>query len=95
MTCVLYHCCVVFFLCVRWLTCFGSSMTLLRRYDVLLVLLVLLVSLRQGGFVGVLPALSMGVKKAPGLEGMADVPLAVLAPSLGVAFNAIKALLPV
>ena len=42
-----------------------------------------------------LPALSMGVKKAPGLEGMADVPLAVLAPSLGVAFNAIKALLPV
>ena len=37
----------------------------------------------------------MGVKKTPGLEGLSEVPLAVLAPSLGVAFNALKALIPV
>jgi len=46
-----------------------------------------------------LPALSMGVKKAskqvPGMESMNDVPLAVLAPALGVAFNAVRALIPV
>uniref|UniRef100_A0A383V315 EF-hand domain-containing protein n=1 Tax=Tetradesmus obliquus TaxID=3088 RepID=A0A383V315_TETOB len=45
-----------------------------------------------------LPALTVGVKKAggelPGMEGLKDVPLAVLAPALGVAFNAIKALVP-
>jgi len=46
-----------------------------------------------------LPALSMGVKNAskqvPGLESVGDVPLAVLAPALGVIFNAIRALIPV
>lgn len=46
-----------------------------------------------------LPAMTVGVKKAssevPGLEGVKDVPLAVLAPALGVAFNAVKALIPV
>jgi hypothetical protein len=45
-----------------------------------------------------LPAVSMGVKNAgqqvPGMEGVKDVPLAVLAPALGVAFNAVKALIP-
>ncbi|KAF6260434.1 hypothetical protein COO60DRAFT_1506371 [Scenedesmus sp. NREL 46B-D3] len=45
-----------------------------------------------------LPALTAGVKRAsgrlPGLEGIKDVPLAVLAPALGVAFNAVRALLP-
>ena len=49
-------------------------MTLLRRYDVLLVLLVLLVSLRQGGFVGVLPALSM---LSPAVDGSGPVVLSV------------------
>ena len=46
-----------------------------------------------------LPAVSVGVKNAtsqvPGLEGVKDVPLAVLAPALGVAFNAVRALIPV
>lgn len=46
-----------------------------------------------------LPAVTMGVKNAsgsvPGLEGVKDVPLAVLAPALGVTFNAIRALIPV
>eukprot|EP00882_Tetradesmus_deserticola_P007172 GHRQ01007551.1.p1 GENE.GHRQ01007551.1~~GHRQ01007551.1.p1 ORF type:complete len:155 (+),score=53.73 GHRQ01007551.1:275-739(+) len=45
-----------------------------------------------------LPALTMGVKRAaagmPGLEGIKDVPLAVLAPAIGVAFNAVRALVP-
>jgi hypothetical protein len=46
-----------------------------------------------------LPAVTMGVKKAsaevPGLDAVKDVPLAVLAPALGVAFNAVRALIPV
>jgi hypothetical protein len=46
-----------------------------------------------------LPAVTMGVKNAsgsvPGLEAVKDVPLAVLAPALGVTFNAIRALIPV
>jgi hypothetical protein len=46
-----------------------------------------------------LPAVSLGVKNmgssVAGLEGIKDVPLAVLAPALGVAFNAVKALIPV
>lgn len=46
-----------------------------------------------------LPAVTVGVKKAsaevPGLDAMKDVPLAVLAPALGVAFNAVRALIPV
>lgn len=46
----------------------------------------------------ILPAITMGIKNAggslPGLERVKDVPLAVLAPALGVAFNAVKALIP-
>lgn len=46
-----------------------------------------------------LPAVTVGVKNAtkqvPGLESVSDVPLAVLAPALGVTFNAIRALIPV
>eukprot|EP00878_Enallax_costatus_P006262 GHUV01006565.1.p1 GENE.GHUV01006565.1~~GHUV01006565.1.p1 ORF type:complete len:155 (+),score=51.12 GHUV01006565.1:143-607(+) len=45
-----------------------------------------------------LPAVTVGVKNAsgrlPGLEHIRDVPLAVLAPALGVAFSAVRALLP-
>lgn len=46
-----------------------------------------------------LPALTVGIKKGssgvPGLQSMQDVPLAVLAPAVGVVFNAVKALIPV
>lgn len=46
-----------------------------------------------------LPALTVGLKKGtaelPGLQGMQSVPLAVLAPAVGVVFNAVKALIPV
>lgn len=45
-----------------------------------------------------LPAVTMGLKqassKAPGLEGMKDVPLAVFAPAVGVVFQAVRALIP-
>lgn len=46
-----------------------------------------------------LPAVTVGVKRAagevPGLESVKDVPLALMAPALGVAFNAVRALIPV
>jgi len=51
------------------------------------------------GMLAWLPAVTVGVKRAtselPGLESMKDVPLAVLAPALGVGFQAIRALIPV
>ncbi len=45
----------------------------------------------------VLPAVTFGVKKAAsssGLESVGNAPLAVLAPAIGCAFQAIKALMP-
>lgn len=45
-----------------------------------------------------LPTLTMGIKQAssktPGLEPIKDVPLAVLAPAVGVVFQAVRALIP-
>lgn len=45
-----------------------------------------------------LPAVSVGVKSASkqaGLDSVNDIPLAVLAPAIGVAYNAVRALIPV
>jgi hypothetical protein len=45
-----------------------------------------------------LPTVTMGLKQAgsktPGLEGIKDVPLAVMAPAVGVVFQAVRALIP-
>eukprot|EP00775_Hariotina_reticulata_P012732 gene12732-12862_t len=46
-----------------------------------------------------LPAVTMGLKsgagRVPGMEGVKDLPLAVLAPAVGVVFSAVRALVPV
>jgi hypothetical protein len=46
-----------------------------------------------------LPAVTKGLQtgagRVPGMEGVKDMPLAVLAPAIGVAFSAVRALVPV